>query len=81
MLTTRTPHPQLGWVATDEATGAYLLPLTYWQGAQPPRYLLAMPVDGDPMNHDARRYATISAPTLESAMRTADGVIEKWGTQ
>ena len=43
MLTTRTPQPQLGWVATDDATGAYLLPLTNWQDAQPPRYLLAMP--------------------------------------
>jgi hypothetical protein len=81
MLTTRTPRTQFGWVATDEVTGAYLLPLTYWQGAQPPRYLLALPVDGDVMNHDARRYATISAPTLESAMRAADGVVKKWRTQ
>ena len=81
MLTTRTPRTQFGWVATDEATGAYLLPLTYWQGAQMPRYLLAMPVDGDALNHDARRYATISAPTLESAMRAADGVIRRWRTR
>jgi hypothetical protein len=81
MLTTRTPHTQFGWVATDEVSGAYLLPLTYWQGAQPPRYLLAMPVDGNPMNYDARRYATISASTLASAMRAADDAVKQWRTQ